>query len=269
MSDIKNCVCRFHPKPQPYQQGRIHFLSFFSFLSQEKKQHLLSPVGFELNIPKLHIPDTGISVLTGPSGSGKSTFSLVLSGLQVAEKGFEWWHKGKNLAAVAPPQRGVSLLFQTLELFSHLSARQNIFFPVEIFLRKNSSAFLSLQGIKQMFQLKPVYPAWAMQRFYLLMEYLKLEAVLDQLNSRLSGGEKQRTALARTLIVPSRFLILDEPFAFLDTSLKESVILLLKKIAELDKVPILIITHQVDLVKNIAQQIFYLKKGALEKSCKL
>lgn len=269
MSDIKNCVCRFYRKVKPYPSRGVSFLSLYSSHTEESKQLLASPIEFELNIPKLHLPDIGISALTGPSGSGKSTFSLILSGLQEADTGFEWWHQGKNLATLPPPQRGISLLFQTLELFSHLSPRQNIFFPVEIFLRKRSYHFLSLKGIKQMFQLTPAFPPWAIQRFNLLMKYLKLDAVLDQPSSQLSGGEKQRTALARALIVPSRFLILDEPFAFLDTELKESVILLLKKIVEIDKVPILLITHQLDLVKNLAQKIFYLKNGSLDPSCKI
>ena len=146
-------------------------------------------------------PEKKISALVGPSGSGKSSFALALCGLKPVEKGFEWIFKDHNLALLPPPKRKISLLFQTLELFPHLSVEQNILFPA----KAQKISYKETQ-----------------ERFLMLQEYLQLSAFLKKPVYKLSGGEKQRVALARTLIVKPDFLILDEPFSSLDVELKKN-----------------------------------------------
>lgn len=197
---------------------------------------------FELNIPFWEWPDKGISALSGPNGSGKSTLAFSLCGLHPVEKGFEWIFKGQNLALLPPPKRKISFLFQSLELFSNMSAEQNIFFPARA------------QKIPK--------TKWK-ERFALLRESLQLSGVLKKPVRVLSGGEKQRTALARALMVKSDFLILDEPFSSLDPELKSRAMTLLKNLQAQDKTPVLLISHSEKEVKLLADRAFYLKAGRI------
>ena len=213
MSEIKNCI---------YRQGT-----------------------FELNISDMHLPDEGLSILTGPSGSGKTTFALVLCGLKKPESQFQWIFKNQNLALFSPPDREISLLFQTLELFPNMSAKENILFPAQA--RKQSVTKTQ-------------------DRFSMLQKDLNLFSFIDNPVYLLSGGEKQRVALARALIVKPRLLILDEPFTGLDDHLKQSVIQLFEKILSKDRFPILLITHDWKNLKSLAKKIFFLKEGQLTSS---
>lgn len=267
MSQIKQCICRFDSQFRNNKSKKI-IKNFLFNVSNNGKEDIctIDSNKFELNISNMNLPDEGISILSGPSGSGKSTFAFALCGLQSTQPGFEWWFKGENLAKISSSDRRISILFQTLELFPHLTARQNILFPAEIYLKRQSPKYF-LSHVVYIFRcalyglsLTP----FVMDRFNLLNKYLKLETFLDKPVGVLSGGEKQRTALARALIIKPRFLILDEPFAFLDAALKRSAILLLEKIVEMDKLPILLITHHVDQVTRIARKIFYLQNGRLQ-----
>ena len=197
---------------------------------------------FELNIPSMEWPDEGVSVLTGPSGSGKSTLALALCGLKEVKKGFQWTFKNQDMVLLPPSKRNISLLFQSLELFPHISVEQNIFFPAQA--RKMPKEEIQ-------------------NRFLILQEYLQLSAFLKKPVHLLSGGEKQRVALARALIVKSQFLILDEPFSSLDAKLKESSIILLKKILKQDECSTLLISHNAEEIKSLAHWIFYIHNGRL------
>ena len=188
-------------------------------------------------------PDKGVSALTGPSGSGKSTFALALCGLKKVEKGFQWIFKDQDMVLLSPPERNISLLFQSLELFPHMNTEQNILFPAQA--RKMNRKEIQ-------------------ERLLVLQEHLQFSAFLKKPVHLLSGGEKQRVALARALIVKPRFLILDEPFSSLDEELKESSIQLLKKILEREKCPTLLISHDKEELKSLAQKVFYIQKGQLQ-----
>ena len=212
MSEIKNCT---------YQQGN-----------------------FELSIPYMNLPDEGLSLLTGPSGSGKTTLALVLCGLKKTKLPFSWKFKDQDLAHMPPPDRNISLLFQTLELFPNMSARENILFPA---------------------QAKKLHLLEIQDRFSMLQENLNFSSFIDSPVHLLSGGEKQRVALARALIVKPRLLILDEPFTGMDELLKKSCIRLLEKILK-DCFPVLLITHDWQSVRHLTKKTFFLQKGRISSS---
>ncbi len=197
---------------------------------------------FELNIPSLDWPDQEISALAGPSGSGKSTLALSLCGFKPVAKGFEWIYKGQNLSLLPPPERNISLLFQSLALFPHMNAKQNILFPAQA------------RGLNQ---------KALTERLSLLTEALKLSGFLKKQVSLLSGGERQRVALARALIIRGDFLILDEPFSSLNASLKKRATDLLKKVQAQDKNAVLLISHDEEEIKMLARRVFRLQKGRL------
>ena len=196
-----------------------------------------------MNIPDVEFPDEGLTILTGPSGAGKSTFALALCGLQKTNKPFQWLFQERDLAQLAPPQKNISMMFQSLELFPHLTAEKNILFPAQA--QKMSSAKIH-------------------QEFAVLKQHLALKAFLKKSVLDLSGGEKQRTALARALITPADFLILDEPFSSLDSNLKSQALKLLHTILEKKKLPCLLITHEDPKIMKTAKKIIFLRKGQLD-----
>ena len=82
---------------------------------------------FKVEIPKWEILDEGVTVLWGPSGSGKTTVFRILLGLEPCPA-MKWNFQGENLAKLKTPDRRLGVVFQTLELFPHMSAEENILF---------------------------------------------------------------------------------------------------------------------------------------------
>ena len=198
---------------------------------------------FELNIPYLKWPEEGVQALVGASGSGKTTLALALCGLKPVEKNFKWILKGRNLAQLPPPKRNISLMFQSLELFPHITAQKNILFPAE-------AQKMSRKEIDS--------------RFSMLEEHLKLGSFLKKPIHQLSGGEKQRVALARALIVKSDLLILDEPFSSLDSKIKEDSITVIKRILNLEKPLTLLISHNEEEIKRFTNSRFLMEAGRVK-----
>lgn len=189
----------------------------------------------------MELIDEGINILTGPSGSGKSTLALALCGLINTKSPFQWLFKENNIALLSPPKRNISMMFQSLELFPHLSAEKNILFPTQ----------------KQK-------PSQIKKRFQLLTEELKLSSFLKKSVLNLSGGEKQRVALARALIAKADFLILDEPFSSLDSTLKNRALKLICTIVKQEKQTCLLITHQDLEVMKTGNKIFHIQQGQIK-----
>jgi len=198
---------------------------------------------FVLDIPFMEWPDKGVSALVGASGSGKSTLATCLCGFKKAEDGFKWIFKDRDINLLSPPDRKISIMLQSLELFPHISAEKNILFPA------------LARRIKKEERVK---------RLLMIDKFLYLSSFLKKPVHLLSGGEKQRVALARALIINSQFLILDEPFSSLDGKLKKSAMHLIKQIEELDKTPILFISHNEEEIKFLANKKYYLQNGKLK-----
>ena len=197
--------------------------------------------GFQLHIPQWSLPDTGITALCGPSGSGKTTAIKVLCGL-LPSQNLEWHFKGKNLAELPSPERRLGVLFQDLHLFPHLSARKNILFAAK-------ARNLSFQSIKQEFEN--------------LISSLELTEKLSLFPEQLSGGEKQRVALARALMGCPQFLFLDEPFSHLDKEAREKARHLTVEVLKKRNLPALLVSHNTEDVKSLADKVFFLKEGRL------
>jgi len=178
---------------------------------------------FVIDISTWEILDQGVTALWGASGSGKTTIFRVLLGLESAEPGFSWvLNDGVDLARLTTPDRRLGVVFQTLELFGHLSAEGNIRFAAEARQRPREETELHLNK---------------------LVRTLGLESCLKRRASLLSGGEKQRVALARALIGQPRILLLDEPFSALDTHLRGEARNLVAEVLDQEKIPAILVTH--------------------------
>jgi len=197
--------------------------------------------GFEIQIPKWEILDQGVTALWGPSGSGKTSVFRVLLGLESCP-GLKWTWGSEDLAKVPTPERKLGVVFQTLDLFPHMSARKNIFFPVKA------------RGIAK---------DLAQERFEKLNQVLHLEEFLDRRAELLSGGEKQRVALARALMSFPRILFLDEPFSALDESLRGEARDFLRKLLAETRIPAVLITHDERDLEVLAQKVTKIERGRI------
>lgn len=147
--------------------------------------------------------------ISGPSGSGKSSLAKAVAGISAYEG--EIYFQGELLIEKAH-RRNFSYMPQDLQLLPHLSARENILFPKNAQLNEE------------------------------LIESLKLKDILNRMPRHLSGGEKQRVAIARTLAREAKLYVMDEPFSSLDRELKVAAMDLVKRYTA--KKFLLIISHQ-------------------------
>lgn len=193
-------------------QLQINNLEF----SYEKNTDLIKD--FNLQVKKGEI-----IALVGRSGSGKSTILRLISGLEVPDKG-EIKLNGEILVDknefLVPEKRKIGMLFQNYALFPHLTVYQNISFGIEN-LKRN----LKDKRVKK------------------LLELIDLKGYEKRYPHQLSGGEKQRIALARTLAINPKLLLLDEPFSNLDTELKEGIRSQLKNIIEKVNITTILVSH--------------------------
>lgn len=179
----------------------------------------------------------GITALFGPSGSGKSSILAALAG-QKPMRG-QIWLDGRALHGLAPHRRGMGLVFQDARLFPHLSVRANIAYAFARAPRRVAAAPDDLA------------------RFF------DITALLDRPVTNLSGGEKSRVALARSLAAAPDFLLLDEPFAALDRARRSAFMRVLKDMHQTYGLPMLLVTHDIEDAAAMAGHLVALNRGRL------
>lgn len=203
---------------------------------------------FELNV-QLRSNHQRIVIL-GPSGAGKSLTLKALAGLLQPDRG----HievRGRTLFDDAaginlPPQRReLGYVFQNYALFPHLSVRQNIAFGLtQGWLNPGRRA--RNEAVEQ----------W-LERFH-------LHPQADLMPHQISGGQQQRTALARSLVARPRALLLDEPFSALDPGLRAHMRQELAELLNQLQMPMLLITHDATDAQALGDQVLRLRGGTLD-----
>ena len=197
----------------------------------------------------LELPASGFSlaVLFGPSGSGKSTILRVLAGLERPERGFihfrgETWFDSSSGIHLSPQQRKIGIVFQDYALFPHLTVEQNIAFGLSKLARGER-----------------------LRRVAEMISRLRLQGLERRLPTKLSGGEQQRVALARTLVCRPRLLLLDEPLSALDQPTREELRRELRALLQSFDLPVVLVTH--DRVETIAlaEQVVVLLGGEVQQ----
>ncbi len=186
-------------------------------------------------------------VLFGPSGAGKTLTLKMIAGLLTPDSGHariagETLFDSAAGANLSPQARRLAYVFQDYALFPHLTVRQNVAFALRTGWR-NPSREAANEAVDR----------W--------LRAFSLQAVERQYPHQLSGGQKQRTALARALVAQPRALLLDEPFAALDKSLR---IRLRDELAALQaelQIPMLLITHDEDDLASLAEEVVYIEAG--------
>lgn len=175
----------------------------------------------------------------GPSGAGKSTLLSLLAGFENLEHG-RIILDGVDVTALPPNVRPVSMVFQDNNVFPHLTVAQNVSLGISPSLR------LSLE------QKKIVEDA---------LEHVQLSALANKRPGDISGGERQRVALARVLVRAKKILLLDEAFAALDPGLRQNLMERVVDIAKARGLTVLMVTHQPDEVKAVADHVMFVAGG--------
>jgi molybdate transport system ATP-binding protein len=193
--------------------------------------------------------DAPVLALFGPSGAGKSLTLQAIAGLIRPQSGHvriggRTLFDAKRSINIAADQRGVGFLFQDYALFPHLSVRQNVAFGLTSWWRRR----LSEEDA---------------QRVQELMATFELEGLADAKPVALSGGQRQRVALARAMACGPDVLLLDEPFAALNPMLRESLRHELAQVRERWRIPIIMITHDIEDVMALADVACVIEHGAV------
>lgn len=196
---------------------------------------------FKIDIPQWTIPDHGVTALWGPSGAGKTTVFRILIGLEDCPS-LEWRFGGEDLAKQPTPARCLGVVFQTPELFPHLTAEDNLLFAARA---------------------RRVPTDETRDLLAALVRDLRMGAYLNRRAAVLSGGEARRVALARALIGRPRFLFLDEPFTGLDEDLKAETRAAVAEVIHKWRVPTLLVTHDTGDLAALATTTVQIRAGRL------
>ena len=187
------------------------------------------------------VPEGSLTVLLGPSGCGKSTILRLIAGLDTASSG-SIRIGNKDITAMAPAKRGVSMVFQSYALFPHLNVRENILFGLKV--RKTPK--------KE--QDKRLKEAAGM---------VGLCDLLDRRPAQLSGGQRQRVALARSIVSRRNVCLMDEPLSNLDAKLRaemrEEICTLQSRLG----LTMVYVTHDQVEAMTMADQVILLKDGRI------
>ena len=182
----------------------------------------------------------------GPSGSGKSTLMNMLAGLMAPDKGTITLNgtvlfDSKQRINLAPDKRRVGVVFQHAHLFPHMSVKKNLFYGRK--RRKSKSTEIDPDQ---------------------LVSVLQLDSLMERNVTQLSGGEKQRVALGRTILASPNLILLDEPLTGLDGQLKFQIIPYLQKVFSEFAIPLIFISHSLQEMRMMTDNVLVMGKGKIE-----
>lgn len=189
----------------------------------------------------MDIQDGEIVSVLGPSGCGKTTLLNLILGITDITDG-EMWFQGERINDKPMEERGFNIVFQDYALFPNLNAYQNIIYGL-----RNKPNLSSKEEVED------------------LIHLLGLEEHLQKKISQLSGGQKQRVALARTLVMKPKILLLDEPLSALDGVIKESIKDRIKTVAREYHLTTIIVTHDPEEALTLSDRVLILNEGKISQ----
>ncbi|MDO5641977.1 MAG: ABC transporter ATP-binding protein [Paracoccus sp. (in: a-proteobacteria)] len=184
--------------------------------------------------------------ILGPSGSGKTTLLRMIAGFQKPTSG-SITINGKPVDAAPPHRRSIGMVFQKLALFAHMTAAQNVAFPLKM---------------------RRFDPRTIPDRVAQFLDLVKLGGYGDRRVNELSGGQQQRVAIARALVFEPELLLLDEPLAALDVKLREEMQLEFRRIQRELGVTTINVTHDQREALVVSDDIIVMDGGQIQQHAK-
>jgi len=210
----------------------------------------------KINNLSIHLPDFAVEdvslaiepgeffILLGPTGAGKSLILEALAGLVPITEGSLHLH-GEEITHLPPEKRHLAIVYQDGALFPHLTVEENIAFGLRYQKKEAGDPHAQVHD---------------------LMDRLGITHLKKRKPRTLSGGEKQRTALARALAVKPDILLLDEPLSALDPTTRKEISRLLKTLHQEKKMTCLMVTHDFDEARYLGQSMAVIRDGRIEQS---
>jgi spermidine/putrescine ABC transporter ATP-binding subunit len=178
-------------------------------------------------------------VLLGPSGCGKTTLLRMIAGFELPTEG-QILIDGQDMSLVPPNKRPVNMVFQSYAVFPHMSVTDNVGYGLKI-------AGVDKREIRE--------------RVEESLELVKLGGFGDRMPDKMSGGQRQRVALARSLVMRPKVLLLDEPLSALDAKLRAQMQFELTALQEKVGITFVTVTHDQDEALSMACRIAVINKG--------
>ena len=193
----------------------------------------------------MDVAEGEVLVIAGPSGSGKSTFIRCINRLeqhqdgQIFVDGIELTNDLKNIEAI---RSEVGMVFQSFNLFPHLTVLQNITLA-PIWVRKQSKTEAEEKAME-------------------LLERVGIPEQADKFPGQLSGGQQQRVAIARALAMEPKIMLFDEPTSALDPEMIKEVLDVMKELAK-SGMTMIVVTHEMGFAKEVADRVMLFDDGQL------
>ena len=200
----------------------------------------------------LKIPSGQFIAIVGKSGSGKSTLMNILSGIDKPTKG-KITFEGEDITNLSEKElsiwrgKNIGIVFQFFQLMPTLTVQENVILPIEFvssYMKEKKSSYSAKK-----------------QKAQEMMKLVGIEHLAEKFPSEISGGEQQRTAVARALINDPKLIIADEPTGNLDSETTEQVIKLFKTFIASGKT-ILMVTHNNEIARS-ADRIITIRDGLI------
>jgi len=207
-----------------------------------------------LNNVSFKIEDQEIVGILGPSGSGKTTLLKIMSHLETIKEGSymidDLWISKDGIKgddkSIKLAMSELGVVFQQFNLFPHMSVLENVCLPLKLRTELNQTDI-----IKQATE---------------LLNELGLGERLNSYPHQISGGQQQRTAIARAMVLKPKILIIDEPTSSLDAATSQTVIQLLKQLHQ-NGLTLIVITHDLVFAKAICQRVIEIEAGIIKADC--
>ena len=190
------------------------------------------------------LPQKSVLTILGPSGCGKTTLLRMIAGFDTPTSGEIYIH-GKPVSSIPPHQRSIGMVFQKLALFPHMTAAENIAYPLKM----------------RRFDPRTIPD--------LVDRYLQIVRLTDMGKRRihqLSGGQQQRVAIARALVFSPHLLLLDEPLSALDKKLREEMQLEFRQIQQELGVTTINVTHDQREALVMSDEIIVMSDGVIQQT---
>lgn len=202
---------------------------------------------FCLDVVDFVVQDGETLALIGENGAGKSTVLRILSGLlrpasgRVVLNDRVLFDSGEGVF-LAPEDRQIGYMFQNYALFPHMTARENIAYGLRV--RRMPQGAVDA-------------------RVNELYKRMGIAEIADELVTRMSGGQRQRTALARVLAPSPELLLLDEPLSALDVRTQEQMRRELASVIRSEKIPCVLVTHSIVDALAVADRVAVIERGVI------